>query len=658
MKSLLTSELCGWPDDHVTVFTDPSEPGSLPDQLVELFYDAQDVALFYYVGHGQVDPQDTLCLGLVGSRIAAERRRYTSLPFDAVRYALTRSRAKVKIVILDCCYAGLAAQPTLSADDVSDRTRGTGAYTLAAAGEFARAWYETDPTIPTPQTFFTRYFVDVVEAGIVGEGPDLRLEPIFNEVVETLARDDKPEPTSRTADRAARFVFARNRAYRPPPPDTLGHRTASIPSPQGRPRSAASRPPDPPLAPSNGDTETPAPALLQEQDTGENTTSPPRRLGERYELDAIVGRGDMTEVYRARDLRLDRLVAVKTLRSDLATDHTFQVRFRREQIMAASLNDPSIPGTFDTGEDRTGRNPELYIVMEFVDGTTLREILRGDPRLLLPEQALELTDGILRALDYSHRGGIVHCGISPAHVMLTRNGDVKVIGFSNAQAMADPTATMARAAPVIGAVQYLSPEQARGERVDARSDIYSTGCVLYELLTGRPPFTGDPATTIADHHVREDLIPPSQLDPQIPKCADAIVLKATAKDPAQRYQNAGEMRLDIQRGMTSMPARATAVNEPPPPRPKFPVVMRGYAKDQVEAFLVEAEKSSFSYGQPPAFVAVMRGYNRRIVDDYIKTCWRYYAHCWRARPTLAPELRWVPSALFHAGRSSTDRSRR
>ncbi|MFI6743838.1 PQQ-binding-like beta-propeller repeat protein [Nonomuraea sp. NPDC050451] len=229
MESLLTGELCGWPADRLSVFPDPPEPGGLPDQLVELFHAVEDVALFYYVGHGQVDPQDTLCLGLVKSRTAAERRRYTSLAFDTVRYALTNSRAKVKIVILDCCYAGLAAQPALSANDVSDRTRGTGAYTLAAAGEFALAWYETDPAVPTPQTYFTKYFADVIETGIAGEGPGLRLEPIFHEVVEALARDGKPAPTSRATDRAARFVFARNRAYRLSPADELHHRLSMEP---------------------------------------------------------------------------------------------------------------------------------------------------------------------------------------------------------------------------------------------------------------------------------------------------------------------------------------------------------------------------------------------------------------------------------------------
>ncbi|MET8158709.1 Stk1 family PASTA domain-containing Ser/Thr kinase [Sphaerisporangium sp. NPDC005289] len=281
----------------------------------------------------------------------------------------------------------------------------------------------------------------------------------------------------------------------------------------------------------------------------------PRLLGGRYELDGVVGRGGMAEVYRARDIRLDRVVAIKTLRSDLARDHTFQARFRREAQSAASLNHPSVVAVYDTGEDMTDATPVPYIVMEFVDGRTLRDLLRADRRLL-PERAAELVDGILRALDYSHRGGIVHRDIKPANVMITLAGDVKVMDFGIARAMADSAATMTQTAQVIGTAQYLSPEQARGERVDARSDIYSTGCVLYELLTGQPPFTGDSPVAIAYQHVREDPIPPSQIDPDIPKWADAIVLKAMAKDPAHRYQSAAEMRADIQRALSGMPVDA------------------------------------------------------------------------------------------------------
>jgi eukaryotic-like serine/threonine-protein kinase len=281
----------------------------------------------------------------------------------------------------------------------------------------------------------------------------------------------------------------------------------------------------------------------------------PRLLGGRYELDGVVGRGGMAEVYRARDIRLDRVVAVKTLRSDLARDQTFQARFRREAQSAASLNHPAVVAVYDTGEDMIGGIPVPYIVMEYVDGRTLRDLMR-DGRRLLPERALEILDGVLRALEYSHRGGIVHRDIKPGNVMLTRNGEVKVMDFGIARAMSDTQATMTQTAQVIGTAQYLSPEQAKGERVDARSDLYSAGCLMYELLTGRPPFTGESAVAIAYQHVRENPIPPTQLDPELPPWADSVVLKAMSKEQAERYQNAAEMRADVQRAMAGLPVSA------------------------------------------------------------------------------------------------------
>ena len=281
----------------------------------------------------------------------------------------------------------------------------------------------------------------------------------------------------------------------------------------------------------------------------------PRLLGGRYELDGVVGRGGMAEVYRARDIRLDRIVAIKTLRADLARDQIFQARFRREAQSAASLNHPSIVAVYDTGEDMATGVPVPYIVMEFVDGRTVRDLLQDGHRLL-PERSLEIIDGVLRALDYSHQAGIVHRDIKPGNVMVTRNGDVKVMDFGIARAMSDAQATMTQTAQVIGTAQYLSPEQARGERVDSRSDLYSTGCLLYELLTGRPPFTGDSPVAIAYQHVRENPVPPSRVDPDVPPWADAIVLKAMAKSPADRYQTAADMRADLQRAASGLPVAA------------------------------------------------------------------------------------------------------
>jgi serine/threonine protein kinase len=281
----------------------------------------------------------------------------------------------------------------------------------------------------------------------------------------------------------------------------------------------------------------------------------PRLLGGRYELAGIVGRGGMAEVFRARDIRLNRIVGVKTLRSDLARDQMFQARFRREAQSAASLNHPSIVAVYDTGEDMFGGTPVPYIVMEFVHGRTLCDLLH-DARRLVPDRAAEITDGVLRALDYSHRNGIVHRDIKPGNVILTRSGDVKVMDFGLARAVSDSQLRMTQPSQVIGTVHYMSPEQARGERVDARSDLYSTGCLLYELLIGRPPFTGDSPVAIAYQHVKEDPVPPSRVDPEVPAWADAIVFKALQKDPAHRYRSAGEMHNDIQRALAGAPVAA------------------------------------------------------------------------------------------------------
>ena len=282
------------------------------------------------------------------------------------------------------------------------------------------------------------------------------------------------------------------------------------------------------------------------QDAGNSGT--PIMLGDRYRLDEIIGRGGMAEVWRAWDIRLGRDVAVKRLRTDLATDPTFQARFQREAQSAAGLNHPNIVSVYDTGaqiDPATGVDIP-YIVMELVQGTTLRDLLR-DGRQMLPERALEFTGGVLDALAYAHRHGIVHRDIKPANVMLTTTGRIKVMDFGIARAVSDTSSTMTQTAAVIGTAQYLSPEQARGETVDARSDIYSVGCLLYELLTSRPPFVGDSPVSVAYQHVREQPVPPSRVDPELTPDIDTVVLTALAKNPNARYQSAEAMRADITR---------------------------------------------------------------------------------------------------------------
>ena len=278
----------------------------------------------------------------------------------------------------------------------------------------------------------------------------------------------------------------------------------------------------------------------------------PHVLGGRYSLAETIGVGGMAEVFRGTDIRLGRDVAVKVLRADLARDPSFQGRFRREAQAAASLNAPCIVSVYDTGED----NGVPYIVMEYVEGRTLRDVLQTEGRLL-PQRALEVAADICAALDVAHAAGIVHRDIKPANVMLTPRGEVKVMDFGIARAIADTSSTMTQTAAVVGTAAYLSPEQARGEHVDARSDVYSTGCLLYELVTGNPPFTGDSPVAVAYQHVREDPTPPSAYDDTLPPAVDSVVLKAMAKNPVNRYQSADEMREDLLRAAAGQPVLAT-----------------------------------------------------------------------------------------------------
>lgn len=276
----------------------------------------------------------------------------------------------------------------------------------------------------------------------------------------------------------------------------------------------------------------------------------PKLLGGRYEVGELLGRGGMAEVHLGYDSRLGRQVAIKMLRSDLARDQTFISRFRREAQSAAGLNHASIVAVYDHGEDTAveagGAEVKVpFIVMEHVDGRTLRQVIteRGT---LPPEEALRITEGVLDALGYSHRNGIVHRDIKPANVMIVSDGSVKVMDFGIARAMADANATMTQTQAVIGTAQYLSPEQAQGQSVDARSDLYSTGCMLFELLTGRPPFMGESPVSIAYQHVGEQPTPPSRYVEGISEDLDAVVLHSLAKPRDARYQTAAQFRADLQ----------------------------------------------------------------------------------------------------------------
>ena len=322
----------------------------------------------------------------------------------------------------------------------------------------------------------------------------------------------------------------------------------------------------------------------------------PQILAGRYEIRDLIGRGGMAEVHLGYDTRLSRIIAIKLLRSDIAGDPTFQARFRREAQSAAALNHPTIVAVYDSGEEEiTAPNGATrsvpYIVMEYVEGHTVRELLGDGDAVPIPE-AVEITTGVLDALEYSHRAGIVHRDIKPGNIMLTSTGAVKVMDFGIARAMEDSSATVTQTHAVVGTAQYLSPEQARGELVDARSDLYSTGCLLYELLTGQPPFTGDSAVAIAYQHVREIPKPPSALAADVPESLDRVVLKALAKARDDRYQDAAHMRTELlaaARGMAvSAPATETwqsttampSATAPSPAPPAPPISTQPSAPEQ------------------------------------------------------------------------------
>ena len=291
-----------------------------------------------------------------------------------------------------------------------------------------------------------------------------------------------------------------------------------------------------------------------------------RQLADRYQLGELIGRGGMADVHVGMDSRLGRRVAVKLLKSSLANDPAFRSRFRREAQDAAKMAHPTIVRIFDAGEEtvRDAHGFESlvpFIVMEYVDGRLLKDIIAEGP--LEPAEACRITEQVLTALEYSHRAGVVHRDIKPGNIMITANGQVKVMDFGIARAISESSATIAETSAIVGTASYFSPEQARGETVDARTDLYSTGIMLFELLTGRAPFRGDNPVAVAYQHVNSEAVSPSSINPRVSPSLDAVVLRALAKDRFERYQSASEFRDDVASAAAgSVPARKQlAIND-------------------------------------------------------------------------------------------------
>ena len=282
-----------------------------------------------------------------------------------------------------------------------------------------------------------------------------------------------------------------------------------------------------------------------------------RTLDGRYEVQGELGRGGMAKVYRGTDTVLGRPVAVKVLSAQYTDDANFVTRFRREAQAAARLNHPNLVQVYDTGSD----DGVHYIVMEYVDAKTVADLLSGGH--IMPDRAAELAEAVCDALVVAHAHGVVHRDIKPANIMVTRNGQVKVTDFGIARVTSNET--VAQTAAVLGTASYLSPEQAQGGPIDQRSDLYSLGCVLYEMLTGRPPFTADSPVAVASKHVLEQAPPPSRLNPDVTPQLDAVVMRALSKNPDNRYHDAEEMRADLERARQGMPMAAPPLLLDAPP---------------------------------------------------------------------------------------------
>lgn len=312
----------------------------------------------------------------------------------------------------------------------------------------------------------------------------------------------------------------------------------------------------------------------------------------RYELGELIGRGGMAEVYSGVDTRLGRTVAIKLLKADLAADSSFEIRFRQEAQASARMAHPTIVRVYDAGDevtlDSNGVERHLpYIVMELVRGEVLREILRA--RKLTQQEAIAYATGVLTALEFSHAAGVVHRDIKPANVMITDSNAVKVMDFGIARAVSDSSATLAHTNGIVGTAQYFSPEQARGETVDLRSDLYSTGVLLYEMLTGRPPFTGETAVSVAYQHVSEVAPTPSSIVPSISTAIDSVVMKALAKDRAARFQSASEFRSALAASVSGQSVEAFDDGAQPATAPMQPIDQEVLEPTTVQPVLPESD---------------------------------------------------------------------
>ncbi|MCZ1008934.1 protein kinase [Streptomyces lydicus] len=325
-----------------------------------------------------------------------------------------------------------------------------------------------------------------------------------------------------------------------------------------------------------------------------------RTLGQRYELVEQLGHGGMGTVYRAVDHRLRRTVAVKTLSAELALQPEFLTRFQREAHAAAALNHPGVATVHDVGEDASGGVAEPYLVMEYVEGRTLSQVLKDGA--LPVAQAVDLTGQVLDALEHSHRHAIVHRDIKPANVMLTGSGKAKVVDFGIAKALSEAATRLTGTGVAVGTPAYLAPEQINGGETDHRTDLYAVGCLLYELLTGRPPYTGDSPFSVMHQHLSAQPVPPSRLRPELPPAVDAVIVRALHKGREDRFASASTMHAaltEAARPTTPPPPAHTAARTPVRTPTAFDPAAPGHAPAPWVTPLPVRPHPATSPGNPP-----------------------------------------------------------
>jgi predicted Ser/Thr protein kinase len=498
---------------EITVVSDASS--TLFRRSIELFFqqtDRDDLLWLHISCHGMKNRENRLFM--IASDTEKEFLASTGVDCTFISDQVEGSRSSQVVVFLDCCYSGAYSRGlrTRSGQDLVDVAeafcgRGRVVITASNALQFSHESTITSRNTVEP-SIFTKAIVDGLRTGKADLDCDGRIsvdelyEYVYQQVLDRLPSQT---PTLSVSNVEGTLFLAKSARV-------------GAKGPYGA---------FPPL------------------------------LSERYELGKMLGYGGTSDVHRGRDIRLGREVAIKVLQANLARNQQVQHRFRKEAQNAATLKHPTIVAVYDTGEMQSPYGSLPYIVMEFVDGRTLSDIIKSEGAMD-EQQAIETMADVCAALDFSHRGGIIHRDVKPANVMITKSGAVKVMDFGIARALADGGGVTQTGA-VIGTAHYLSPEQARGEAVDARSDVYAAGCVLYKLLTGSPPFTGDSPVAVAYQHVREDPKRPSQENPDVSPALDAVVLRSMSKNPANRYQSAAEMRSDLVRVLAGQRPQAPMV---------------------------------------------------------------------------------------------------